>query len=255
MAAGPPLAPAGRWRRRPRRPSSSRSRRRASTWTRPTVHLERRRPSAGAARERAAAGRLRRQAPLPGALPAARRRRRLRHLGEAGARRHRADGRRASPGIIVMPEGDRGFYTNWWNDGRRADPGWERYDLEELIPLVERKFRIRKARRWHAIAGLSMGGMGTMYLASQRPHYFGSAASFSGFVSHQGPGVDLGLRPGRRRRLRADLRPAGRLLRHRPQPVAAHRQPAPHAPVRDGRRRHAGGGQVNPAAAAARGRR
>ena len=97
------------------------------------------------------------------------------------------------PGIIVMPEGDRGFYTNWWNEGKRGDPGWERYDLEELIPLVERKFRIRKARRWHAIAGLSMGGMGTMYLASQRPHYFGSAASFSGFVSHQSPGVDLGL--------------------------------------------------------------
>ena len=98
------------------------------------------------------------------------------------------------PGIIVMPEGDRGFYTNWWNDGRRADPGWERYDLEELVPLVHRRFRIRKARRWHAIAGLSMGGMGATYLASQRPHYFGSAASFSGFVSHQRPEVEAGLR-------------------------------------------------------------
>jgi S-formylglutathione hydrolase FrmB len=98
------------------------------------------------------------------------------------------------PGIIVMPEGDRGFYTNWWNDGRRADPGWERYDLEELIPLVERRFRIRRARRWHAIAGLSMGGMGATYLASQRPHYFGAAASFSGFVSHQRPEVEAGLR-------------------------------------------------------------
>jgi S-formylglutathione hydrolase FrmB len=101
---------------------------------------------------------------------------------------------RGFPGIIVMPEGDRGFYTNWWNDGRRADPGWERYDLEELIPLIERKFRVRKKRRWHAIAGLSMGGMGAVYLASQRPHYFGSAASFSGFVSHQRPEVEAGLR-------------------------------------------------------------
>ena len=98
------------------------------------------------------------------------------------------------PGIIVMPEGDRGFYTNWWNDGRRADPGWERYDLEELIPLIERRFRVRKSRRWHAIAGLSMGGMGATYLASQRPHYFGSVASFSGFVSHQRPEVEAGLR-------------------------------------------------------------
>ena len=97
------------------------------------------------------------------------------------------------PGIIVMPEGDRGFYTNWWNESARGNPGWERYDLEELLPLVERRFRIRKARRWHAIAGLSMGGMGATYLASQRPHYFGSVASFSGFVSHQSAGVDLGL--------------------------------------------------------------
>lgn len=101
---------------------------------------------------------------------------------------------RGFPGIIVMPEGDRGFYTNWWNEGTRANPGWERYDMEELIPLIERRYRIRKARRWHAIAGLSMGGMGSMYLASQRPHYFGSAASFSGFVSHQRPEVEAGLR-------------------------------------------------------------
>jgi S-formylglutathione hydrolase FrmB len=98
------------------------------------------------------------------------------------------------PAIIVMPEGDRGFYTNWWNGGQRGNPGWERYDLEELVPLVERRFRIRRGRRWHAIAGLSMGGMGAVYLASQRPHYFGSVASFSGFVSHQRPEVEAGLR-------------------------------------------------------------
>jgi S-formylglutathione hydrolase FrmB len=98
------------------------------------------------------------------------------------------------PGIVVMPEGDRGFYTNWWNEGRRGGPGWERYDLDELIPLVERRFKIRRKRRFHAIAGLSMGGMGSTYLASQRPHYFGSVATFSGFVSHQRPEVEAGLR-------------------------------------------------------------
>jgi len=97
------------------------------------------------------------------------------------------------PGIIVMPEGDRGFYTNWWNDGRRADPGWERYDLEELIPQIQRRYRVRRARRWHAIAGLSMGGMGATYLGGQRPDYFGSVASFSGFVSHQRAEAEYGL--------------------------------------------------------------
>ena len=100
---------------------------------------------------------------------------------------------RGFPGVVVMPEGDRGFFANWWNGGRRGDPGWERYYLDELIPLVERRFRIRPGRRWHAIAGLSMGGLGSTYLATQRPDYFGSAATFSGFVSHQRPEVEVGL--------------------------------------------------------------
>jgi S-formylglutathione hydrolase FrmB len=91
------------------------------------------------------------------------------------------------PGIIVMPEGDRGFYANWWNDGTRGSPAWERYHLDQLIPLVQRRLPIRRGRRWHAIAGLSMGGEGAMYLASQRPGFFGSAASFSGPLSIQRP--------------------------------------------------------------------
>jgi S-formylglutathione hydrolase FrmB len=99
------------------------------------------------------------------------------------------DTARGFRGIIVMPEADRGFYANWWNDGGRGDPGWERYYLDELIPLVERRFRIREGRRWHAVAGLSMGGLGSTFFATQKPGYFGAAASFSGFVSHQRPEV------------------------------------------------------------------
>jgi S-formylglutathione hydrolase FrmB len=91
------------------------------------------------------------------------------------------------PGIIVMPEGARGWYANWWREGRRANPAWERYHLDELVPLVERRLPIRAGRRWHAIAGLSMGGEGAMFYASQRPGYFGSAAAFSGAISIQRP--------------------------------------------------------------------
>jgi S-formylglutathione hydrolase FrmB len=91
------------------------------------------------------------------------------------------------PGLIVMPEGDRGFYANWWNGGRRGEPAWERYHLDQLIPAMERRLPIRSGRRWHAIAGLSMGGEGAMFYASQRPGYFGSAASFSGPLSIERP--------------------------------------------------------------------
>jgi S-formylglutathione hydrolase FrmB len=89
------------------------------------------------------------------------------------------------PGIVVMPEGGQGWYADWWNGGKRASPGWESYHLRELIPLVEKRLPIRRGRRWHAIAGLSMGGEATMYYASQRPGYFGSAAAFSPPVSIQ----------------------------------------------------------------------
>jgi S-formylglutathione hydrolase FrmB len=89
--------------------------------------------------------------------------------------------------IVVMPEAGLGFLSNWWNDGRRAAPAWERHYFEELIPLVERLYRIRPGRRWHAIAGFSMGGMGAVFLAGQRPAYFGTSVSLSGFVSVQRP--------------------------------------------------------------------
>jgi S-formylglutathione hydrolase FrmB len=90
-------------------------------------------------------------------------------------------------GIVVMPDGARGWYTNWWNGGLRRAPAWEGYHLDELIPLAQRRLRIRPARRWHAIAGLSMGGEGATYYAAQRPGYFGSVATFSGTVSLQRP--------------------------------------------------------------------
>lgn len=90
------------------------------------------------------------------------------------------------PAIVIMPEAGTGWYTNWWNGGDRS-PAWERYHLDELIPLVEHRLKVRQGRRWHAVVGLSMGGEGAMFYASQRPRYFGSAASFSGVLSIQRP--------------------------------------------------------------------
>ena len=91
------------------------------------------------------------------------------------------------PAIVVMPDAATGFYTNWFNGGRRGSPGWERYFLDEVISAVEARFPIRPERRWHAVAGFSMGGFGTAYLASQRPDYFGSAGPMSGFLAPRRP--------------------------------------------------------------------
>ena len=95
--------------------------------------------------------------------------------------------------IVAMPEGGLGYYTNWWNGGTRADPAWERYHLDEVIQLLERRFRIRRARRWHAIAGFSMAGFGSSFLATQRPGYFGTVVPMSGLVSIRRPEVSAAL--------------------------------------------------------------
>ena len=85
-------------------------------------------------------------------------------------------------GIIVMPEGASGWYTDWWNGGRRGSPAWESYILDEVIPQVLDRYRIRPQRRWHALAGVSMGGEGTAYLGGRLPGFFGSIAVISGLV-------------------------------------------------------------------------
>jgi len=98
------------------------------------------------------------------------------------------------PGIVVMPDAAQGWYTDWWDGGARGTDGraWERYFLDELMPMVMSRLRILPGRSNHAIAGLSMGGEGAIYLAEQLPGYFGAAASFSGVLSLQRPEWPIG---------------------------------------------------------------
>lgn len=112
---------------------------------------------------------------------------------ESWTRPDRGDIRNTAKGlkaVVVMPEGAKGFYADWWNEGKRRDPAWERHIREHLLPLIERRFRIRSGRRWHAIAGLSMGGYGTLLTASQNPGYFGTAVPMSAFANPQRPEVE-----------------------------------------------------------------
>ena len=99
------------------------------------------------------------------------------------------------PAVVVMPDGGMfGMYTDWWNGGARAAPAWATYHLKVLRHAVERRYRIRSGRRWHAIAGISMGGQGTLRYAAMLPGYFGSAVGFSSaFPDMQAPVAEFGL--------------------------------------------------------------
>jgi len=88
------------------------------------------------------------------------------------------------PAIVVMPDAGRGgFYSDWRMPGTMGQPQWETYHLGQLMPWIEREFRTMTAREGRIIAGLSMGGYGTMKYASLHPDWFVAAATFSGAVN------------------------------------------------------------------------
>ena len=79
--------------------------------------------------------------------------------------------------IIVLPEGDNGWYTD---SATVATDKYETYILQELIPDVESRFRAAGDRSGRAIAGLSMGGYGALKFGLKRPDFFIFVASMSG---------------------------------------------------------------------------
>jgi S-formylglutathione hydrolase FrmB len=92
--------------------------------------------------------------------------------------------------LVVMPEaGEWGWYSDWWHDGVGGTPAWETFHLEELIQLLDRNWQAGPER---VIAGLSMGGLGSMSYAARHPGMFKAAASYSGVLDTVGsePAVD-----------------------------------------------------------------
>ena len=87
--------------------------------------------------------------------------------------------------IVVMPEGGNGWYADWWNNGGRGNPAWESYELETVMPTILARYPILPQRRYHALIGISMGGLGATYLGGRLPGFFGAVATLSGFVDSQ----------------------------------------------------------------------
>ncbi len=82
------------------------------------------------------------------------------------------------PMIIVMPNADSSWYINSY-DGKE---NYEDFFVDELIPAVEKKFRIKGTRAYRAVAGLSMGGYGSLILAMKHPELFVASAPLSAAV-------------------------------------------------------------------------
>jgi enterochelin esterase-like enzyme len=67
--------------------------------------------------------------------------------------------------------------------------------LTDLIPFIESHFRILEGRRYHAVAGGSLGGVAAYRIVFSHPDRFASAAMFgSGLISGEEPQFDTWLK-------------------------------------------------------------
>ena len=79
--------------------------------------------------------------------------------------------------LIVTPDADDSWYTD-----SAAKPGdrFEDYIVKDLISEVDGRYRTIREKRARAIAGLSMGGYGSVKMALKHPDLFAFAGSLSG---------------------------------------------------------------------------
>ena len=83
----------------------------------------------------------------------------------------------ATPMIIAMP--DAGKSDSGYQNDIRGKWDYEDYFFKEFMPYIESNYRIKKEKRFRAIAGLSMGGEASFVYANLQPELFSSACLLS----------------------------------------------------------------------------
>ncbi len=81
---------------------------------------------------------------------------------------------RIGPFLVVLPNAGReSFYVNSF-DGRER---YEDFLIQELVPAIDRQYRTDPNPEDRGIAGVSMGGYGSLHLAMRHPDVFGSVSA------------------------------------------------------------------------------
>lgn len=79
--------------------------------------------------------------------------------------------------IIVMPEGNDGWYSDSISVPNEK---YETHFIQEFIPEIDKKFHTIANREGRSVAGLSMGGYGSLKYGLKYPEKFILVGSFSG---------------------------------------------------------------------------
>lgn len=80
--------------------------------------------------------------------------------------------------IIIMPDAEMTYYMN----NVKGKYQFEDFFFKELIPFIEKNYRCRSEKRYRAIAGLSMGGYGSLLYSIHHPELFSACAALSAAV-------------------------------------------------------------------------
>jgi len=85
--------------------------------------------------------------------------------------------------LIVAPEGGRSFYINSADGSVR----YSDFFIQEFVPLIEARYRVKKGRENRAISGISMGGYGALRFAFAYPEMFSAVSAQSAALMTESP--------------------------------------------------------------------
>lgn len=101
-----------------------------------------------------------------------------RSFGEAdlGRKLDRALAQRRVPrAVIVVPNGELGFWVNWYDGSQR----WADWVLDDLVPHAQATYGTRSCPEGCHLMGVSMGGFGTINMAMNNPGAFATITPIS----------------------------------------------------------------------------
>jgi enterochelin esterase-like enzyme len=91
------------------------------------------------------------------------------------------------PMIIIMPNADSSWFINSY-DGKEK---YEDFFIKEFIPIIEKTYRIKSEKRYRGVAGLSMGGYGSLIYSLKYPELFAAAAPLSASIRDDNAMADM----------------------------------------------------------------
>lgn len=83
-----------------------------------------------------------------------------------------------TPMIIAMPDAA----ATWYINDYAGKAKYEDFFIKEFIPYIDSAYKTRNKKQYRAVAGLSMGGYGTLTYALKHPELFAACAPLSAAV-------------------------------------------------------------------------